>query len=168
MYSVCMDHVSCMILTCHLCTPSPWYCVHFCAWNLAGISSQGGRMQAERQEQQREGWDDKREECNYSNTASRDPAVERSAGSVSKGELTHLLSIHTCSTSIFRPPLILLWWQSKRRESSLLIILQTVWENGGTEWCHECWHVWVLYMQHYVGIDWVCCTLCVCYLEEQS
>ena len=22
MYSVCMDHVSCMILTCHLCTPS--------------------------------------------------------------------------------------------------------------------------------------------------
>ena len=50
-------------------------------------------MQAERREEQTEGRGD-------SSTPSRDPAVERSTGSVSKSELTHLLSIHTYSTSI--------------------------------------------------------------------
>ena len=42
-----------------------------------------------------------KDECNYSSTASRDPAVERSAVSASTGELTHLLIIHSCSTSIY-------------------------------------------------------------------
>ena len=39
---------------------------------------------------ERNGGGSSKEECNYLNTGSRDPAVEMSAGSVSTGNLTHL------------------------------------------------------------------------------
>ena len=117
-------------------------------------------MQAERREEQTEGRGD-------SSTPSRDPAVERSTGSVSKSELTHLLSIHTYSTSISIH--LYLFCDGNQREGKVVFSF----------YCIQCWKM--VAQDDAMSTDMsgcrICSTICaligsavhcVCYLTEQS